>query len=351
MYDVPNKREIDCVSQRQQTSSFQKEALQKRYNLTEEGYRRKFRNSKPDETENPMEFVVRITKYLEKWTELAKATDHEKLKILFVKEQFLNMCNQPLAVYLNESPFEDMKEMCARAERYLQAHSEKLTNDRQRISEETKAAECNANIEERLLNTESRQLKDCYNCGKLGHIRAECRNQGGGKEQLCSKCRRYGHIAETCRTRSEYGGMMRTRRWINRKEKPHQRITPNTSTRVKQHEEQETTDSQNRLKPIKGIINGHMVETLRDSGCSTICVDKKLVQPNQLTGRYQTCRLMDGTERRFEIARVNLNTPYIKQEGVLVLCVKDLEFGIVVGDVPGALCKCKPNPNWNFEHP
>ena len=126
---------------------------------------------------------------------------------------------------------------------------------------------------------------------------------------------------------------------------------PNTSTRVKQHEEQETTDSQNRLKPVKGIINGHMVDTLRDSGCSTICMDKKLVQPNQLTGRYQTCRLMDGTERRFEIARVNLNTPYIKQEGVLVLCVKDLEFGIVVGDVPGALCKCKPNPNWNFEHP
>ena len=100
------------------------------------------------------------------------------------------------------------------------------------------------------------------------------------------------------------------------------------------------------LKPTKGRINGHVATTLRDTGCTTVCVNDKLVLPKQRTGRYKTCTLIDGTRKRFEIATVDLDTPYIKQNQVSVMCVKKLEFDIVVGDVPGARCKCNPDLTW-----
>ena len=119
--------------------------------------------------------ILRNGIYLEKWMETAKSTDYEKLKILLIKEQFLNMCNKKLAAYLNEDQFIDMKEMCDRSERYIQAHRQKLTDDNQPKSERTAVAESDSNTEQRQSNTRQRQPKDCYNCGKLGHIRSECR--------------------------------------------------------------------------------------------------------------------------------------------------------------------------------
>ena len=133
-----------------------KAALWKRYNLNEEGYRLKFRKCEPEESENPTELFNRITKYLEKWIELAKARDYEKLKTLLIKEQFLNICNKQLAMYLNEHPFKGMKEMCDRMERYLQAHSQKLTTDNERKSEGIKTPASDINTEQRQSNTRQR---------------------------------------------------------------------------------------------------------------------------------------------------------------------------------------------------
>ena len=38
------------------------------------------------------------------------------------------------------------------------------------------------------------------------------------------------------------------------------------------------------LHPVKGMINNHVADTLRDTGCTTVCVNKKLVLSEQLTG-------------------------------------------------------------------
>ncbi|KAK3739082.1 hypothetical protein RRG08_049206 [Elysia crispata] len=43
-----------------------KEVLQKRYNLTEDGYRQRFRTCSPEEGENPSMFIVRLKTYLER---------------------------------------------------------------------------------------------------------------------------------------------------------------------------------------------------------------------------------------------------------------------------------------------
>ena len=122
------------------------------------------------------------------------------------------MCNKHLAIYLKEKPFVNMQEMCDRAERYLEAHKQKLANDNEQKAEETNGLNTDSHTEQRQSYTEQRQRKNCYNCGKLGHVRSNCRNKGGGNEQECNKCKMFGHLAETCRNTSEFGGMMRTRR-------------------------------------------------------------------------------------------------------------------------------------------
>jgi len=68
-----------------------KQALLKRYQLTEEGFRKKFRTSLPEKGENASEFAVRLDRYLSRWTELAEIEiSFQGLKDL-LKEQFITI--------------------------------------------------------------------------------------------------------------------------------------------------------------------------------------------------------------------------------------------------------------------
>lgn len=52
-----------------------RDAVLKRYNLTEEGFRLKVRNSKQEIGETAGQFVVRLTNYLSRWMELGKVPE------------------------------------------------------------------------------------------------------------------------------------------------------------------------------------------------------------------------------------------------------------------------------------
>ena len=48
-----------------------KNALLTTYNFTEDGYRQRFRDVKPETDETPEQFVVRLKNYLPKWLEVS----------------------------------------------------------------------------------------------------------------------------------------------------------------------------------------------------------------------------------------------------------------------------------------
>ncbi|CAH3182524.1 unnamed protein product [Porites lobata] len=75
-------------------------ALMKRYNLTEDVYRRKFRASKPEVDES--------------------------LKDLFVREQFIDSCPKELAIHLRERAPETLVQIAKIADQYLEAHGKHL---------------------------------------------------------------------------------------------------------------------------------------------------------------------------------------------------------------------------------
>lgn len=57
-----------------------KAALLKRYRMTEDGYRLKFRTCRPERNETPCQFVARMCSYMHKWVELSgTAEDYNSL--------------------------------------------------------------------------------------------------------------------------------------------------------------------------------------------------------------------------------------------------------------------------------
>ena len=73
-----------------------KKALLTRYNYTEDGYRKRFREVKPETEEKPNQFVICLKNYLAKWLELSGSSsgDFKALVNLVVKEQFINACSE-----------------------------------------------------------------------------------------------------------------------------------------------------------------------------------------------------------------------------------------------------------------
>ena len=68
-----------------------KNALLKRFEMTEEGFRTKFRSSKPIKGETSTQFVVRLENYLTRWMNLSHTElTFEGLKDLLLREQFLH---------------------------------------------------------------------------------------------------------------------------------------------------------------------------------------------------------------------------------------------------------------------
>ena len=138
-------------------------ALMKRYDLTEDGYRRKFRTSKPEVDESPEQFIVRLDRYLLRWLQLSK-TDRsfEGLKDLIVKEQFIDSCPKELAIHLRERAPETLVQIAKIADQYLEAHGKHLfssTNKKPQVqpkAEEIKTAQSNSDT----------TAFQCYKCNK-----------------------------------------------------------------------------------------------------------------------------------------------------------------------------------------
>jgi len=57
-------------------------------------------------------------------------------------------------------------------------------------------------------------------------------------------------------------------------------------------------------------VNDTTTLVLRDTGFTTCVVKSSLVKPEQTTGSYELCVLIDGVVKRYPTAIVDLDTPY-----------------------------------------
>ena len=144
-------------------------ALMKRYDLTEDGYRRKFRASKPEVDESPEQFIVRLDRYLLRWLELSNtAQSFEGLKDLIVKEQFIDSCPKDLAIHLRERAPETLAQIAKIADQYLEAHGKHLFSPTSR-----KPAVQSERDEVKNAQTNLTPVH-CFKCNTRGHKAVNC---------------------------------------------------------------------------------------------------------------------------------------------------------------------------------
>ncbi|GFO16608.1 hypothetical protein PoB_004311300 [Plakobranchus ocellatus] len=159
----------------------------KRYDLTEDGYRRKFRTCKPAEGESPDMFIVRIITYLDRWIELSKTdTSYEKLKDLIVREQFMDACPEDLATSLREKDLPTLERVAKEADLFLRARNRKLCDQPRKLFP--------SNARPRMDSVRPLEPEKRFNGGqRAGEAKTSVADQ-----RSCFKCKKTGHIARYC---------------------------------------------------------------------------------------------------------------------------------------------------------
>ena len=337
-------------------------ALMKRYDLTEDGYRRKFRASKPEVDESPEQFIVRLDRYFLRWLELLN-TDRsfEGLKDLIVKEQFIDSCLKELAIRLRERAPETLVQMAKIADQYLEAHRKHL------FSSASKKVQVQPRVNETKNQQNDSTTVVCFKCNARGHKAVNCPSL----VKKCFVCGKQGHEARNCRSGKQKSGGQ------NRDGLPVQRGRVSVGCLVQLPEVKPTEEevracikddkllltsgkkipiasnaclerlSGDRLKMpvVKGRVGVKTVDVLRDTGCSGIVVKKNLVSEDQFTGDFNVMLLIDNTARKVPIARITVDTPYLKGQ-VEAQCLPDAIYDLIIGNVPGARPADEPDPAW-----
>src|SRR5678815_936445 len=149
-----------------------KEALFIQFNMTENGYRAKFKEAKPKADEGPLQLLNRIKSYLSRWSELSSfSQDYQGLTDLMVVDQFLTCCPKDLAVHLRETGLSGLNNIASRADKFLQARGSNLCTKRENLN--SSVASC-SNKEILSYNTQRQHTKICGLCNKVGHVSIAC---------------------------------------------------------------------------------------------------------------------------------------------------------------------------------
>ena len=100
-----------------------KGTLLRAYQMTEAGYRDKFRESKPLDDEEFTQYVTRLSNYLDRWLELGKTEKtFDALRDLIVRDQVLQVCYQGLKGFIQERKPKDLQEFKDLGVTYLDAN-------------------------------------------------------------------------------------------------------------------------------------------------------------------------------------------------------------------------------------
>ena len=342
-----------------------KTALLKRYQLTEDGFRNKFRTSKPESGETVFQFVARLKRYFQRWVDLTEVTqDYDGLSDLLVREQFIGTCSEGMRLFLRERVPGTVDEMTRLAEQYMEAHGGSITMSKKPPHFEKQPRPAIPPVRPPVVqqNTGNKD-KTCYYCGKKNHVIAECRIRERDMRKQTAGAAQGRSDASNWRTNSQKkedkkdetipktGGLCT----IVPKDKdfllscidqgkltlandvaiPYISGACNADGKVKL--------SEDNMPVYDGLVNGEKVRFLQDTGCSTAVVRESLVQREQYTGKSSWCVLMDGTIKKCSLANIQVDCPFYTGE-IEAMVMENPIYDLVLGNAPGV--RKTPDQNW-----
>ena len=333
-----------------------KKALLTRYNYTEDGYRKRFREATPETQKTPDQFIIRLKNYLAKWLELSGSSpvNFDALVDLIVKEQFINTCSEDLAMYLLERGPKDLVELTTWAQMYLIAHKEQL--GKRKATVQPRRVDQKKSIQSKPDSSQGHQRSlQCYRCQVFGHRQSECgtkispsKDQKGSLTPVSQSSQKKtramvarlddnGKKSFTC-VEVEGTGSKR-----NLKKSGTKGSTSSDRAVYSAVCHAQSNDGQTYVGV--GKLNGWPVKVLRDTGCTGMIVDRALV-PDVIVipGSTGSLQMVDHTLIDVLLANVYLDSPYYKGH-CRMICVS---YPVIIGNVQGAQ-RMLPDPDWKAE--
>ena len=117
-FDVYDRLSVDNAADYEKL----KETLLKNFDMTERGFRKKFRYERPEKSETFIQFSSRLRSYLNKWLKMAKIEEsYEAVCDCFARDQFLNSCSRELYVHLKPKSLKNLEEIAKEADLFAEA--------------------------------------------------------------------------------------------------------------------------------------------------------------------------------------------------------------------------------------
>ncbi|XP_071989572.1 uncharacterized protein [Engystomops pustulosus] len=166
-----------------------KAALIKKYNLTPEVYRKKFRSVKRETTESYADTVGNLRTTFLQWIQGLSVNSREDLEDLMIKDQFLHICPVDVRQFVCDREPKTVDEAAQIADSYTanrMPEAKRETSPQRSSSWKEKQARTTSQpsvskVGENLTLRESinqRNMRKCFNCNKVGHLRSACPERG-----------------------------------------------------------------------------------------------------------------------------------------------------------------------------
>ncbi|XP_025103745.1 centrosome-associated protein CEP250-like [Pomacea canaliculata] len=337
-----------CIHGSVEYEKLKRELLTK-FQCTEEGYRERLRSIRPQMGESMISFSTRLISIADRWVELSNVEkSYNGLRDLLLREQLIQSVSRDLAVFLRERAPSSVEEMIDCAEKYRQAHPNKILARRPE-----NAVAANATYHQpgkpnfpqsyppRMPNTQTISLPTLSRPTAPippSHPSEYQRNNQPRQFQprspptsesiQCYACRGYGHLARECANtlRREHN----TAAAVDTEE-----ATANIAVLCSSSIPNEL----GQLHLFQGEVKGKSVQVLRDTGATISGIRASLVAPHEYLNKRQTCITFGGRREIFPLARVQVRTPFYI--GPLTCCViKSPIVDLIIGNVRREATRC-----------
>ena len=353
-----------------------REALLNNFNLTERQFKRKFRESRPEKSETFRQFSSRMASYLEKWLAMAKVEKtFEAVCDFLARDQFLEIANQDMYVFLKPKSFKTLGDMARDADlfadasggvSYCLASGQRDLKSSGQTRVETPSVkrpklscnicgkahsthECWYNPDQKAAsNVDVAVVKPQYKGDNSNRHRKSCENHDGKIKGVLKGVQSNNvteHQVNFCKIKNAQSG-----KHVAKVKRVHfaEDITcsreyqaklksPHSSKEESPHQDKEGACHfpRSRLPTAVGTVNGKEVRVLRDTGCTGVIVKRNLVFENQFIGKECGVTLINDSQQKCPVARINIDCPFFRGT-TDALCIDDPAHDLVIGNIEGS---------------